>query len=73
MSLVRLLGFVTLGCGCVVGRYRDVETNRTIDYIEEKGEACEEHGHRRNHVLVPEHLGRRFAPGVAPVSPGFRP
>ena len=24
MSLVRLLGFTTLGCGCVVGRYREV-------------------------------------------------
>jgi len=58
MSLVRLLGFVTLGCGCVVGRYRDMGSNRELEYVEEKGESCEAHGHRRNHVLVPERLGR---------------
>jgi hypothetical protein len=56
MSLVRLLGFVTLSCGCVVGRYRDIAANREIVYVEEKGEACEAHGHRRNHVVVPERL-----------------
>jgi hypothetical protein len=52
MSLVRLLGFVTLGCGCVVGRYLDVATSREVNYVEEKGEACETHGHRRNHLVV---------------------
>src|SRR5947207_1337140 len=26
MSLVRLLGFTTLACGCVVGRYRELAT-----------------------------------------------
>ena len=69
MSLVRLLGFVTLGCGCVVGRYRDVASNREIRYIEEKGEVCETAAHRRNHILVPERLGRRLAAAdLAPVS-----
>ncbi|MFB3855060.1 MAG: hypothetical protein ACE148_14720 [Vicinamibacterales bacterium] len=61
MSLVRLLGFVTLSCGCVVGRYRDVGSSREIRYIEEKGEACETSGHRRNHILVPERLSTHFA------------
>ena len=37
MSLVRLLGFTTLQCGCLVGRYREVATNREVAYIEEKG------------------------------------
>ena len=37
MSLVRLLGFTTLGCGCVVGRYREVATSREVTYVEEKG------------------------------------
>ncbi len=46
--LVRLLGFVTLACGCVVGRYRDVRTNREVAYVEDKGEACTSHEHRRN-------------------------
>jgi hypothetical protein len=36
MSLVRLLGFTTLSCGCVVGRYREVATSREVTYVEEK-------------------------------------
>ena len=51
MSLVRLLGFTTLGCGCVTGRYREVATNREITYVEEKGTACDCAAHRRNHTL----------------------
>ena len=50
MSLVRLLGFTTLGCGCVVGRYREVATSREVVYVEEKGKGCGSHGHRRNHL-----------------------
>jgi hypothetical protein len=53
MSLVRLLGFTTLGCGCVTGRYREVATNREITYVEEKGAACSQHAHRRNHTIAP--------------------
>jgi hypothetical protein len=53
MSLVRLLGFTTLGCGCVTGHYREVATNREITYVEEKGAACSQHAHRRNHTLTP--------------------
>ena len=37
MSLVRLLGFTTLACGCVIGRYREVATSREVSYVEEKG------------------------------------
>ena len=51
MSLVRLLGFRTLGCGCVTGHYREVATNREVTYVEEKGSACELSAHRRNHTL----------------------
>jgi hypothetical protein len=57
MSLVRLLGFTTLGCGCVTGRYREVATSREITYVEEKGDACTQHGHRRNHTLTPARFG----------------
>jgi hypothetical protein len=53
MSLVRLLGFTTLGCGCVTGHYREVATNREVTYIEEKGTACDHTGHRRNHTVSP--------------------
>ena len=53
MSLVGLLGFTTLACGCVTGRYREVATNREITYVEEKGTGCDDHGHRRNHTLAP--------------------
>jgi hypothetical protein len=52
MSLVRLLGFTTLACGCVVGRYREVATSREVIYVEEKGKACASHGHRRNHTIA---------------------
>jgi hypothetical protein len=54
MSLVRLLGFTTLGCGCVVGRYREVATSREVTYVEEKGSSCGSHGHRRNHTIAAE-------------------
>ncbi len=53
MSLVRLLGFSTLACGCVVGRYREVATSRELAYVEEKGTACAAHEHRRNHTVAP--------------------
>lgn len=52
MSLVRLLGFTTLSCGCVVGRYREVGTARDVNYVEEKGAACQSQGHRRNHTIA---------------------
>jgi len=56
MSLVRLLGFTTLGCGCVVGRYRELATSREVTYVEEKGKTCASHGHRRNHTVVSDRL-----------------
>ena len=62
-SLVRLLGFTTLACGCLVGKYREVATSREVSYVEEKGKSCSSHGHRRNHTVVSE----RFAP-VSPIA-----
>lgn len=53
MSVVRLLGFATLTCGCVVGRYRDIGSTREIVYVEEKGAHCDSHAHRRNHTVSP--------------------
>ena len=55
MSLVRLLGFRTLTCGCVVGRYRELATSRELFYVEEKGGHCDVHVHRRNHT-IPDRL-----------------
>ena len=63
MSLVRLLGFSTLACGCVVGKYREVATSREVAYVEEKGKACGSHGHRRNHTIT----GDRVA-SVSPIA-----
>jgi hypothetical protein len=51
MSLVRLLGFTTLSCGCVTGHYREIATSREVTYVEEKGNGCQHHAHRRNHTL----------------------
>ena len=56
MSLVRLLGFRTLTCGCVIGRYRDLASGRELTYVEEKGSTCESHAHRRNHTLAPTRI-----------------
>ena len=52
MSLVRLLGFSMLACGCVIGKYREVATSREVNYVEEKGLTCASHGHRRNHTVA---------------------
>jgi hypothetical protein len=54
MSVVRLIGFATLPCGCIVGRYRDRASTREVVYVEEKGAACEAHAHRRNHTVSAE-------------------
>jgi hypothetical protein len=53
MGLVRLLGFATLACGCLVGRYLELAGNREVVYVEEKGTACPVHSHRRNHAIPP--------------------
>jgi hypothetical protein len=84
MSLVRLLGFATLPCGCVVGRYREVGTNREVAYVEkkgrtgtnrevayveEKGRTCDTHGHRRNHTVPAERVAPvALFPAVAKAS-----
>ncbi len=65
MSLVRLLGFQTLSCGCVVGEYRELATDRTVAYVEEKGAGCESGAHRRNHTLSIE----RAKPARADIRP----
>ena len=57
MSLVRLIGFTTLACGCVTGKYREIATHREITYVEEKGVGCAHHAHRRNHTLAPARFG----------------
>jgi len=64
MSLVRLLGFTTLTCGCLIGRYREVATSRELAYVEEKGSECHLHGHRRNHTLA--------APSIIPMPAPLR-
>src|SRR3954470_13339263 len=64
MSLVRLLGFTTLGCGCVVGRYREVATSREMTYVEEKGKTCASHGHRRNHTVTSDAHAAPFGIGA---------
>ena len=61
MSLVRLLGFRTLTCGCVIGRYRDLATGREVTYVEEKGSSCELHAHRRNHTVAFDHVNASAA------------
>lgn len=61
MSLVRLLGFTTLTCGCVSGRYREVATNREVTYIEEKGGQCAQPGHQRNQPVSADRVAHGFS------------
>jgi hypothetical protein len=68
MSVVRLLGFSTLACGCVVGRYRDVGSTREVVYVEEKGVGCSSHAHRRNHTVSRERERYYAAPTVSVIS-----
>jgi hypothetical protein len=68
MSHVKLLGFSTLSCGCVVGRYRDVGTAREVTYVEQKGTSCSDAQHRRNQAIRPATLvggNRRTHPARA--------
>jgi len=51
MSVVKLLGFGTMPCGCVIGRYRDVASTREVVYVEEKGPQCTSTAHRQNHTI----------------------
>jgi hypothetical protein len=60
MSLVRLLGFTTLGCGCVSGHYREVGTNRDVTYVEEKGLSCPDPSHQRNQPLSAGRVAHGF-------------
>ena len=62
MSLVRLLGFRTLDCGCVIGRYHEVATSRELTYVEEKGQRCESYGHRRNHTITADRAIAQIVP-----------
>jgi hypothetical protein len=64
MSLVRLLGFRTLTCGCVIGQYRELATRRELTYVEEKGAECHLYAHRRNHTVAVS----RDAAAAAPVA-----
>ncbi len=65
MSLVRLLGFTTLTCGCVTGRYREVGSEREITYIEEKGTACATSSHVRNQPVSADRVAHGFTPAMA--------
>ena len=68
MSLVRLLNFTTLACGCVTGKYREIATHREVIYVEEKGSSCANQGHRRNHTLAPARFGADAPPQIAQAS-----
>jgi hypothetical protein len=73
MSLVRLLGFTTLSCGCVSGRYREANTEREVTYIEEKGTSCGQTGHRRNQPVGPDRVAHGFGDGIRTENRGVCP
>lgn len=60
MSLVRLLGFRTLACGCVTGRYWEIGVSREVQYVEEKGADCPQAGHQRNQPISSDRVAHGF-------------
>lgn len=68
MSIVKLLGFETLVCGCVVGHYRDAGTISVVTYVEEKATTCGETSHRRNHAVMTRRRRASASTGV-PAAP----
>jgi hypothetical protein len=72
MSIVKLLGFETLGCGCLVGHYRDAGTVSVVSYVEEKAATCPDAGHRRNHAMVTRRRRAAAAPAATRGSSGTR-
>ena len=66
MPLFRLIGFATLGCGCLVGRYRDTTLDREIDYVEQQGQGCHQADHCRDHAVVSDVLPPGAAAFVTP-------
>jgi len=52
----------------VVGRYREVATSREVTYVEEKGNSCGSHGHRRNHTIAAERLAVGLPLGAGLIS-----
>jgi len=69
-NLVRLLGFSTLNCGCLTGKYREVSTERELVYVEEKGDGCGHHGHRRNHAIAAGDVTHGFSTASAQAAIG---
>ncbi len=68
MGLVRLLGFATLACGCLVGRYLELAGNREVVYVEQKGTACVSHAHRLNHPIPRSRVAGEASPRFAVVA-----
>ena len=68
MSVVKLLGFGTMPCGCVVGRDRDVASTREVVYVEEKGPQCASASHRQNHTISALRDGRTADAFPSPVA-----
>ncbi len=67
MSIVKLLGFETLSCGCVAGHYRDAGTISVVTYVEEKAATCGDASHRRNHAVMTRR--RSTTPAIAALAP----
>ncbi len=72
MSIVKLLGFETLTCGCVVGHYRDAGTISVVSYIEEKATTCADASHRRNHAVMARRQRRTAPPAAARAAASLR-
>ena len=70
MSIVKLLGFETLGCGCVVGHYRDAGTISVVTYVEEKATTCADPSHRRNHATMARRRRASTAASTTPAPAG---
>ena len=71
MSLVRLLGFRTLTCGCVIGRYRELATSREVTYVEIARHVAARVGVSPELVQPVAAATRGIGPGEAPRHPSL--
>ncbi len=62
MSFVRLRGYSTLSCGCIIGHYHELGSERDVSYVEQKGTACPDHQHRNNKTIRPASLSGQMKP-----------
>ena len=73
MSLLRMIGFASLSCGCLVGRYHNSSLDCELDYVDQKGQRCNLVEHSPDSSVVSDVLPPGAAAFVSPPTGIHRP